>query len=502
MQIRRALPFFLFLCPFCLLAFDLPQESGLTRTLLSSGVQAWVRENAIPPRFTAVKIVGRTAAGFFTYAKECQDENLEEIEEFFSDYVSQIGENLDSLGVIAVGDFSKTKMESLIARYFASVPLSPLKGAESDALMPAVSIYDLEDVPRNFLTLLYPMPLSSLSSSEDLKKMWALLCLQKIVESRLKNSFKDTGAEWVTPLQVPFQLPSRFFMSQLMYTQQSPLELLADALLMVQDVRRKGLNEEELAAVKLALRKNILSLSQGFPDSTTLANYFAAHFDYPLAVPEYATFVSLSPTLLSEISLDNMHDLLKHSFKDEGRRVEIRSSVPVDQEEVKETLDLFKSGDLLLDLRSQEDEGKNIVEGGFQGDPFTRLPITPDEAETIWKIIDTVANNNVLKLGLKKGDLERKGKKVHHVHPLKFLSTIFSDPHLRKCMKDVRDSYFKWSGFMGGLEERMNEEWEKNNLYPHVNGFSALVKAHPDQVRMFIQARDWEGLVKYLIRVE
>ena len=113
-----------------------------------------------------------------------------------------------------------------------------------------------------------------------------------------------------------------------------------------------------------------------------------------------------------------------------------------------------------------------------------------------------MAHNNPIKLGFKKKDLEKKGRKINHVHPIRFLGTVFSDPYLKGCMKDIRESYFKWHGFVDGYSVRMEEEHDKGNLLPYVNSFCQIVNGNPDQVRAFIMKRDWEGLMRYLVRLD
>lgn len=130
---------------------------------------------------------------------------------------------------------------------------------------------------------------------------------------------------------------------------------------------------------------------------------------------------------------------------------------------------------------------------------FYSLPITYEEERTIHRIITTMADKNIFLLALDRKKLERKGKEIEHVHPMRFLGVIFASSHLRHSMNNIKKSGFKWDGFMGGLARRMKEESSKHNLTPYIPGFCQHVHANPDKVSSFIHRRDWEGLVRYLL---
>lgn len=130
---------------------------------------------------------------------------------------------------------------------------------------------------------------------------------------------------------------------------------------------------------------------------------------------------------------------------------------------------------------------------------FYQLEINDHDKDLIYKIIDTMARDNVIKLGLKRRSMERKGRKVRHVHPLRFLGHIFGDHYLHQCMREVYRSSFKWNGFIDGLKDRIKEESAKGNLLPYVPAFAKQTNRDADKIAHYIERRDWEGLVRYLL---
>lgn len=132
-------------------------------------------------------------------------------------------------------------------------------------------------------------------------------------------------------------------------------------------------------------------------------------------------------------------------------------------------------------------------------DPYDSLPLTSTEKKLIYKIVTNIAKKNLMQLAFEKKSMERKGKRVNHVHPLKFLGTIFSDPQLAGYMRTIKKSSFKWNNFIEGLSGRLKEEYKRNNIKNCVPGFCRAVGADSDKVMPYINKQDWEGLVKYLL---
>lgn len=131
--------------------------------------------------------------------------------------------------------------------------------------------------------------------------------------------------------------------------------------------------------------------------------------------------------------------------------------------------------------------------------PYDTLLISGEEKHLIAKLLTTMADNNVIKLLFEKKKLEKIGERIHHVHPMRFLGTVFTDGRLSSSMKEISRSGFKWDGFMEGFAERMRGEAKRGNLLPYVPGFAEAVHRNPEEIAAYIERLDFEGLVKYLI---
>ena len=221
--------------------------------------------------------------------------------------------------------------------------------------------------------------------------------------------------------------------------------------------------------------------------------------DYP-AIP-FAEFLEGSSEIIRHIRLDEVTYALFSYFDLRNKILETIS--PADLEEDEE--DILSS--TLLDIFSgseKSNKGFAILKRGLMDqsgsiEQYNQLRLTDSDKKHIKKIITTMAENNVFQLILDKKSLEKKGKQIRPVHPLRFLGFICSDNYLRKCLHSISKNHFKWSSFVDGFKDRMKEESKKGQLLPYVPGFSSQVNTNPSVVEEFIKRGDYEGLMKYFI---
>ncbi len=128
------------------------------------------------------------------------------------------------------------------------------------------------------------------------------------------------------------------------------------------------------------------------------------------------------------------------------------------------------------------------------------LVCTEQDKANIYEIITTMAENGKISLLLKQGHLKALGAQINHVHPLKFLTSIFTNPRLKFCMFDLFDDYFKRNGFMDGLAPSLEKEAERGKLINYLNDFSIEMNIPADDVRPYFLSRDWENFVRFLMQ--
>jgi hypothetical protein len=135
-----------------------------------------------------------------------------------------------------------------------------------------------------------------------------------------------------------------------------------------------------------------------------------------------------------------------------------------------------------------------------KGVGYNDLPCTDEDRETIGYIVRTISEKGVRWLFGHRREMNSVGDSINHVHPLKFLETIFSNSELKECMKAVFDSVFKRNGFMhGGLSDGLTSRSNVGELDKYVSEFSKAVGHTKEEIKPFFDNQDWEGLVHFLI---
>ena len=130
---------------------------------------------------------------------------------------------------------------------------------------------------------------------------------------------------------------------------------------------------------------------------------------------------------------------------------------------------------------------------------YNELVCTETDKQNIAYIIQTLSKSGKLSLLFKQGELKRIGAEINHVHPLKFLETIFADPDLKECMRAIYRDYFKWNGFLDGVAPSLTSQSDQGKLMQYIKDFSAGVNSTSEALTPYFDSKDWENLVRYLV---
>lgn len=116
-------------------------------------------------------------------------------------------------------------------------------------------------------------------------------------------------------------------------------------------------------------------------------------------------------------------------------------------------------------------------------------------------IVKTIAWDNLLKLAPKKDLLKEEGKKVDHVHPLRFCEVIFANEELKCGAHAIRDRT-SWvrDPFYNGITGSLEEESACNNLkIEYIQDFAKNVKIDSGIILPILQQKRWVDFVNCLI---
>jgi hypothetical protein len=140
-------------------------------------------------------------------------------------------------------------------------------------------------------------------------------------------------------------------------------------------------------------------------------------------------------------------------------------------------------------------------QGGYLGYPRNYLAdVSPEEKMAIRFIVTTLANKSLIAIALAKGDLEEAGDRIDHIHPLRFLMTVFTDEELKVGIRNIRGKGWVWNHFLGGLKEALSAETKIGNMKnEYIQNFSQVVKINTALIQPAISQQKWDDFVDLLI---
>lgn len=349
---------------------------------------------------------------------------------------------------------------------------------------------------ENFLRISYEFPYPKIETARDLRKLWNLALIQYMTKER----FSEGGLYKIESESNAYLLPSTTI--ECILGTGSLSEGIVQVLGEVDRIRRIGFTIEELSRAKAVFLEKIRGwqATKNFWDLEEIVTFHAEGFLKGLRPLAQAEFLHFAKPLIESITPVDIAIGLENSFSDNDRHMTLYMT---------ETPETSATRALIEELvQAKSFLGGSPINGGAEGSSsplasrtksFYDLTITDYDKEIIYKIIDTMAKDNVIKLGLKRKSMERKGKKIRPVHPFRFLAHIFGDSYLRSCMQEISRSSFKWNGFIDGLSERIQEEVVRDNVVRHIPGFCEYLHRDEQEVMNYVQKRDWEGLVRFLL---
>jgi|GEM_PF-2737589 len=140
--------------------------------------------------------------------------------------------------------------------------------------------------------------------------------------------------------------------------------------------------------------------------------------------------------------------------------------------------------------------------GNFKADIvayFYDLPISQEERNKTYELIDMMGTEAWYNLLWHQSHLEKIGKEIDHVHPLRFTGVIFADPHLKECMREVRSFGLKWSRFIEGFSRKMTMNFAKRNVLCHLPGYCVETGGDYNTLLRLAQEQKWEAFLDHLI---
>ncbi len=459
--------------------------AALQMHTLSSGVKVWIQENAVPPHMVSFRVIEEEKK----YGIDVFLGDSRAVDHFFTSVKQEAAAPFQ---VIAVGDFEEKTFLTWMENTLRDVP--PFPQTEDKSII----INENAARPQAEISLSYSMQVQPICDENSLKQFWSAALCRKLIEKRLEESLVSTEAKW-DGSGSSFLFPQKTCGGKAESDPNDCLVVLSKFLSAIQEIRRAGFTALEWEEAKSDMIKTAQASLRLPPDSSTLATYFSEQIATGATLwPTYPFFVSSSVKVLNELERPIVHQTTMTIIQDKDRRVKYIGPSAVNEAEIQEILNEHGADQFEIPI---VEEKVIRVSDEIALAAFNLIPVTETEDKLIWELIDNLGNKGYLGLLGVKSRMDEIKEKIEHIHPLRFLGTIYSDPYLKECMKKAFKKSMVKSRFISELRDNFLKEFPSNNVYPLIPGFCKKVGADPDQVNMLIQKHQWEKLLRYLSRL-
>lgn len=137
---------------------------------------------------------------------------------------------------------------------------------------------------------------------------------------------------------------------------------------------------------------------------------------------------------------------------------------------------------------------KKIIERDYN------VSVSKQEKKEMVYILTTLANKSLISIGTSKSSLKKAGDKIDHLHPYRFLMTIFNDEELKASVHAIRDrGGWIWEGFLDGIVGSLKEEAARDNIHAFTADFAHKVKIDQALIQASLQHGKWTEFINILI---
>ncbi len=338
----------------------------------------------------------------------------------------------------------------------------------------------------------------TISSVYDLRKMWCTFLVQLLTGDRLAAHHIYAASPLPSssyPHTALFPLP------QPSVSYSPPLEELSSFLNLMKEIKKVGFTIEELDVAKRHCCDCLDPLQQELPRHREMLTsaFHAEGFLSGVELLSLEYFLESAPWILKSITPIDIATGVAACYGEERRDVTLFVDAR-DCREIEAQLSslLAEEAEPIIRLCTPPQLYKDP--GPETQDSFYTLRLTSRDQSSIAWILETISRENYYQLALKRKSLKKRGEEIEPVHPLRFLGHIIGDPYLHMCLQEIEGSSIKWKAFVDGFKKRMTEEDASNNLIQYIPSFARQTDGQPDVIRQYIDNKDWEGLVRTLLK--
>ena len=122
---------------------------------------------------------------------------------------------------------------------------------------------------------------------------------------------------------------------------------------------------------------------------------------------------------------------------------------------------------------------------------FLALPLSDADKAKIHELLEPLASWSLMTLGFKQGEVKSRGYAIRHIHILRCLGYVFTDPVVRGYMIKIRNRQKVWRPFSAGFAASLRKKHAEGEIQPYLEGFASQVHVDFQQLARYAAADQW-----------
>ncbi|MFQ5729469.1 MAG: ubiquitin-like domain-containing protein, partial [Waddliaceae bacterium] len=159
----------------------------------------------------------------------------------------------------------------------------------------------------------------------------------------------------------------------------------------------------------------------------------------------------------------------------------------------------YEGQEFWLELKANAQEiEKQMINKTYPGYRNYHKSLTPEEKKNLCYILKSLSQKSIPSLLSNKKQIENAGKRIDHVHPLKFLECVFTDEELKAYIHNIKKrGGMVWREFMKDFAGTLQAEFDIGNIKdPFLYEFANRVGIDISRIYFLAHACKWEEFVK------
>ena len=124
--------------------------------------------------------------------------------------------------------------------------------------------------------------------------------------------------------------------------------------------------------------------------------------------------------------------------------------------------------------------------------------LSESDRQKMDQMIKPLASWSLVRLGIKRKEIERRGNATSGIPITQALGYLFSASGCRADMQKIKKSSLKWKNLASAYAERLKSEHSAGALLPHIEELAKQIDADPKHLRALVEQGDFMAFINAL----